>query len=92
MPCDVARRAHCVLNNFDPNFMRDGMMGKPFAAAMLMMPLALSACKMGDPSASAMSLKGKLAPDFTLKDTEDQDITLSAYRGRPIILAFWAYG
>ena len=62
------------------------------AGMLLIVPLALAGCKMGDPAASANHLRGKPAPDFTLKDVENQDITLSAYRGKPIILAFWAYG
>jgi peroxiredoxin len=33
---------------------------------------------------------GDLAPDFTLKTTENRDIKLSDYRGKNIILNFWA--
>jgi peroxiredoxin len=32
---------------------------------------------------------GTKAPDFTLKSTPDQTITLSQFRGRPVILAFY---
>lgn len=32
---------------------------------------------------------GSLAPDFTLPDQERQSVTLSAYRGRPVVLAFF---
>ena len=62
------------------------------AAMMMATPLLLVGCKMADPAASADHLRGKLAPDFTLKDLDDQDIRLSKFRGRPIMLAFWAYG
>jgi len=31
---------------------------------------------------------GDLAPDFTLKDQNDQEVTLSALRGRKVILSF----
>lgn len=33
---------------------------------------------------------GKPAPDFTLEDLEGRAISLSSYRGRPVILYFWA--
>lgn len=58
----------------------------------LLMPLLATGCKSPGPSASLSHLEGKVAPDFTLKDLENQDITLSDYRGKPVILAFWAYG
>ncbi len=28
------------------------------------------------------------APDFTLKDTSGREVSLSSYRGRPVVLAF----
>ncbi len=35
-------------------------------------------------------LVGKEAPDFTLKDQRGQPVTLSSFRGRPVLLNFWA--
>ncbi len=32
---------------------------------------------------------GTVAPDFTLRVTPDQDLTLSALRGQPVVLAFY---
>ncbi len=32
---------------------------------------------------------GTAAPDFTLKSTPDQSVTLSEFRGNPVILAFY---
>lgn len=32
---------------------------------------------------------GTQAPDFTLKSTADQEVTLSDFRGQPVILAFY---
>src|SRR6266498_1626051 len=32
---------------------------------------------------------GTAAPDFTLKSTPDQSVTLSEFRGKPVILAFY---
>ena len=33
---------------------------------------------------------GSAAPGFTLQDTGDRSVSLAAYRGRPVILNFWA--
>ncbi|MDX1613058.1 MAG: TlpA disulfide reductase family protein [Candidatus Promineifilaceae bacterium] len=33
---------------------------------------------------------GDPAPDFTLNDLDGQPVTLSAFRGRPVIINFWA--
>jgi peroxiredoxin len=32
---------------------------------------------------------GAAAPDFTLKSTPDQEVSLSDFRGRPVVLAFY---
>jgi cytochrome c biogenesis protein CcmG, thiol:disulfide interchange protein DsbE len=36
------------------------------------------------------SLEGKSAPDFTLKTLEGTDLTLSSFKGRPVVLNFFA--
>ncbi len=36
------------------------------------------------------SLSGQKAPDFTLKDLDGRAVTLSSYKGKVVILAFWA--
>ncbi len=33
---------------------------------------------------------GQPAPDFTLKDATGKDVTLSSFRGHPVIINFWA--
>lgn len=33
---------------------------------------------------------GKLAPDFTLTSLDGQEVSLSGFRGRPVLLNFWA--
>lgn len=38
---------------------------------------------------SSALLRGNSAPDFTLKTTPDQTISLKDFRGRPVILAFY---
>ncbi len=36
------------------------------------------------------SLSGQKAPDFTLKDLDGNQVSLSSYKGKVVILAFWA--
>lgn len=32
------------------------------------------------------------APNFSLKDLDGNTVQLSDFRGRPVVLTFWAYG
>ena len=36
------------------------------------------------------STVGERAPDFTLKDLNGKDVTLSSFKGKPVFLNFWA--
>lgn len=38
-----------------------------------------------------MSLVGSVAPDFTLKSQHGEDITLSSFRGRNVVLVFFPF-
>jgi thiol-disulfide isomerase/thioredoxin/outer membrane lipoprotein-sorting protein len=40
--------------------------------------------------AAPESLTGKPAPDFTLRDLDGREVQLSALRGKPVLLDFWA--
>ena len=41
------------------------------------------------PKPQIASAEGKLAPDFTLKDQDGHDVTLSSLRGAPVLLIFY---
>ncbi|MBZ4687772.1 MAG: hypothetical protein PWQ96_1285 [Clostridia bacterium] len=35
-------------------------------------------------------VEGKIAPDFELEDLKGEKIALSDFRGKPVLLVFWA--
>ncbi len=43
-----------------------------------------------DAGAPPSVLLGKAAPEFTLADTSGKKISLASYRGRPVLVNFWA--
>ena len=49
--------------------------------------VALTGCPPGSPG---LSRKRKKAPDFSLKDLEGKTVTLSQYKGKVVLLDFWA--
>jgi peroxiredoxin len=46
--------------------------------------------KGGDASPTELTLKGKAAPTFTLVDTDGKKVSLADYKGRPVVVNFWA--
>ena len=53
---------------------------------------ASPAATSGDPSEdpAAKTMKGKAAPSFTLVDLNGKKVSLADYKGRPVVLNFWA--
>ena len=45
----------------------------------------------GMESISETVVVGNEAPDFTIKDADGQEWTLSDYRGKTVLLDFWAF-
>ena len=44
----------------------------------------------GNVSKEARPEKGYVAPDFTLKNEQNEDVTLSQFKGKPVFINFWA--
>jgi peroxiredoxin len=44
----------------------------------------------GDDAPYTNPLAGKAAPDFTLRDTSGKKVSLSSYKGKAVIVDFWA--
>src|ERR1700679_2690325 len=42
------------------------------------------------PEAEAMQMRGKVAPGFTLATLDGKKVSLSDYKGRPVLVNFWA--
>lgn len=59
---------------------------------LIIVPLVLLFAKSFsfDPEFVESPLLGKPAPDFTLVDLEGNAVTLSSFRGTPVVLNFWA--
>ena len=58
--------------------------------AMAGFGLVLSACGGSGAASESGPEIGKLAPDFTLKGLDGQEVTLSSLRGKAVLLNFWA--
>ena len=58
-------------------------MRRLFPVAMAITTLASVGCS---------TMRGKVAPDFELTAMDGQKVRLSSYRGKPVVLAFWAFG
>jgi peroxiredoxin len=48
------------------------------------------AAQPGDDTPDANPLAGKSAPNFTLKDTSGKKVSLAGYKGKAVIIDFWA--
>lgn len=64
------------------------------AAAREAAAMAASSGFAADPNTGTVvfhsALTGKPAPDFTLKNLQDQPVSLASYRGKAVMINFWA--
>lgn len=50
--------------------------------------LAITGCERSSNERPKIGV-GSLAPDFTLRDMNEKDVTLSAYKGKVVLVTFW---
>ena len=65
----------------------------PISALLLVLALIVAACggaPTEPPPPPAPAAAGDMAPDFTLEDTNGNKVTLSALRGKVVMVNFWA--
>ena len=62
---------------------------KKLLMLLLTSVMVISACS-GASGIQEGSTPGKMAPDFTLKSVNGSSLSLNDYRGRPVLLNFWA--
>ncbi len=67
---------------------------RPFVTAcfLFLLTFSLAKCVPQDSATrgKATALNEKLAPDFTLRNLKGDWVTLSDFRGQPVVLNFWA--
>src|SRR5207245_423549 len=68
--------------------MRRNRLAAPVSGRSQLRRLLLSAT--GLKGSNTSPAPGKVAPDFTLQDSEGASVNLSAYKGRVVLLDFWA--
>jgi len=65
---------------------------KALLLALIIMSVCLVSCTKSDTGTEKLSpgQTSGMAPDFVLKDIEGKDIQLSSYKGKMVVLEFWA--
>lgn len=76
------------IKNYQQRKQEEAKLKEMQVAAATLTP-AKAASAESDP-ALANPLSGKSAPDFTLKDTGGKKVSLSSFRGKAVVVDFWA--
>ena len=67
-------------------------MKRPVAVLFALSLVALTGCQAMMGRHVAARLKRNPAPDFELMALDGETVRLSQLRGKPVLLAFWAFG
>ena len=67
-------------------------MKRPVAVLLALSLVALIGCQAILAQPVASRLKRNPAPDFELTALDGETVRLSQLRGKPVLLAFWAFG
>lgn len=54
--------------------------------------IAIAGCSRPNEKQFLSKFESRLAPSFTLNDLNDKPVTLAQFRGKLVVLAFFAYG
>ena len=63
---------------------------KRLSLASICLITSLSGCISAQERQFIAAVKGKPAADFTLTSLNGEDVHLNQFRGKPVVLAFWA--
>lgn len=58
----------------------------------ILLAASLAGCSASSDSRLSERWQSKPAPNFALEDLNGKDVKLSDFRGKPVVLAFFAYG
>lgn len=68
------------------------MLKKAHFALSCMVGFSVLGCAGMDQGKLRAQWKGKAAPDFELASLDGGKVKLSHFKGKPVVLAFWAFG
>ncbi len=67
-------------------------MKRVLLGGLVVSALASSGCAMLTEVGVRLRMNNHAAPDFELTALDGEKVRLSDFRGKPVLLAFWAYG
>lgn len=61
-----------------------------FSVIAVSVPVSVALRRSSDTKASVVAVNGREAPDFTLEALDGSEVSISALRGDPVVINFWA--